>query len=376
MSKCDYPYSLFTDYFLNNNAIDFSIPRKVEVINARSLICPKRFDLMAKLIYIHEYEEGNDVTHAVNIYKDNINAFSYGSFIELGSEDKCSFEEYVKQFNSIIDSIKKNGFDPKKSLVPVGNDGVICDGAHRVAVAAYFNKNISIVRFPELQRKYDYSYFRRALMSDINMGYMAAYYTRLMSQYCKLAMCIFPKRSKKSDIIKLLEKYGEIVYEQDIFLSNEGKKELINRIEDLDSVALFNTKASFLSEKFKSCEGLLMHTILLDEKKWTKINDLINELDEKYSLYYVTDNSEETQSLVQFFYDAKKLDKLNNSKGPLKYQYKCISNRNEFLIRNNMYGYGEDPYIINLIRIIIKWKSIKKILSLIKRSFRCVKRTI
>ena len=138
-----YPYMFLTEYFVRENNIVEGTPYKILDIPARLLITPERIDLMAKWIYIYHREKNLNMESARELYMHHIEAFSNGTFIEPGTEDKNSIEKYFDEFDRIIDSVKENGFDEAVSLVPVGKDGVLLDGSHRCAACAYFNKNIS-----------------------------------------------------------------------------------------------------------------------------------------------------------------------------------------------------------------------------------------
>ncbi len=224
-----YPYNLITEYLIDILHIDEATRYSIESVPARSLLSPKRFDLMSKWLYIDCYMNHKDMTHAIEIYRDNINAFSEGSFLEPGQETKDSFDKYLTRFNELIDEIRAHGFDEHISLIPVGSNGMIMDGAHRVAVCAYFDMEVTVIRFPDKKvvSEYDYDFFRRFLMHDVNMAYMAQIYLSLF-QDCYMA-CIWPKAGiRKMQIIEEdIIHVGEIVYSQDVYLTYEGMRQFL-----------------------------------------------------------------------------------------------------------------------------------------------------
>ena len=151
-----YPFNLLTEYFVKENNIDTSKDYEIVSVSARNLICANRFDLMAKWIYIDAREKNIDMAMARRVYKDNINSFSCGSFFEPGMDKKNSFQKYLNDFDAIIDDIREKGFDESLSLIPVGKGDRLFDGSHRVSAAAYFDKNVTIIRFPDMMPRYDY----------------------------------------------------------------------------------------------------------------------------------------------------------------------------------------------------------------------------
>ena len=93
-----YPYELLTKYFLEVNNITTDMEYEILSIPARELLTANRFDLMAKWIYIDAMEKGLDMAHARELYIRHIDAFTDGSFIEPGKEEKNSAEKFVQVF--------------------------------------------------------------------------------------------------------------------------------------------------------------------------------------------------------------------------------------------------------------------------------------
>lgn len=315
-----YPFSLLTDYFVRENHIDTSKEYEIVSIPARDLIKYNRFDLMAKWIYIDAKEHGLESNFAEKVYFDNINAFSSGTFIEPGTENKNSFEKYKKDLDDLIVDIKKNGFDENKSLVPVGKNDVLLDGSHRVAVAAYYNQEIKIIRFPELDRCYDYRLFRKYLMSDISMGYMASYYTKLKKN-CYMA-CIWPRADieKMHQVEDLIRGIGEIVYSQNVFLTRQGMHNFMTQIYGKQSwTGNIENHFNGVESKVEACyrKGKPTRTYLfecdnlekvIEVKK--KIRDIFNV--ENHSIH-ISDDSDETEDMAGLLYNPNSVHILNSS---------------------------------------------------------------
>ena len=141
----EYPYNLLTHYLIDGNKITPEMPYEIEEIEARKLLTPERIDLMAKWFYIDAKVQGADMAYAREIYAKHIEAFSEGTFTEPGTEEKNTIEKYYFAFDELIEDIRENGFDSQKSLVPVGKDNVLLDGAHRCACVAYFGKKVKVI---------------------------------------------------------------------------------------------------------------------------------------------------------------------------------------------------------------------------------------
>lgn len=139
LDKCHYHYSL------EQNCQE-------EMVSARSLLGPNRFDLYAILLYIDHYVRGvKDLHYAKSVYKERTRAITGYKFAEDGNPLKQNFDDYVSTLNSLIDDFKEGKYDDSHSLIPVDKDYVLIDGAHRVSCAAYFNKKIRVLRFVDVQ---------------------------------------------------------------------------------------------------------------------------------------------------------------------------------------------------------------------------------
>ncbi len=143
-----------------------------EKVKARSLLTVERFDLFAKLSYI-KLRDSNPLL-AKEIYNRHIRTFN-PDLKEPGRTDKNSFEDFINAFDSLIDHFKKHDFDETVSLLPVSQDGTILDGSHRLAVLAFYDKDVTILRFLEVKQvcQFDYNYFIQRGLSRSTADQMA-----------------------------------------------------------------------------------------------------------------------------------------------------------------------------------------------------------
>ncbi len=341
-----------TEYFLRENYIDTTKKYIIEKVPAKELICANRFDLMAKLIYIDAFEKNMDMDWAINIYSDNINAFSCGTFKEPGTERKNSLEKYINQFGDLITDIKDNGFDEKKSIIPIGKDNIILDGAHRVAVAAYYNKDVSIIRFPELKRKYNYEYFRKYLMSAINMGYMANEYARICGG-CFMA-CIWPvaDNEKIAEVTKLIKDVGEIVYEQDVYLTYQGMCNFMAQIYGHQAwTGSIDSHFEGVKAKVNCCYNKKnpVHTYLFEANNLDVVLELKNRIRGLFDLgnhsVHISDDDSETRMMTALLYNPNSVNFLNYAE-PFKHSmvFKKMKAIKEKIQED---GYETDRFIID-----------------------------
>lgn len=227
----EYPYNLLTHYLIEGNKITPDTPYEIEEIDAKELLTPERIDLMAKWIYIDAKEKGVDMTGARDIYAKHIEAFSEGTFTEPGTEEKNTLDKYYDTFDKLIEDIRENGFDSQKSLVPVGKDNVLLDGAHRCVCAAYFGKKVKVIRFESIMKDYGTEFFKRRFLEEDVLD-------QLVVNYCKVknnlfCACLWPaaEAALSDDAEKIIqEECGKIIYSKSLKLSYHALRNFMIQI--------------------------------------------------------------------------------------------------------------------------------------------------
>lgn len=348
----NYPFNLLTEYFICENNIDTT--KEYEVVNlpARQLIKHNRFDLMAKWIYIDAQQKGLDSDFGRNIYYDNINAFSCGLFFEPGTAEKNSFNRYVDDLNALILDIKNNGFNASKSLVPVGMDDELIDGSHRVSVAAYFDCGISVVKFPQLQRTYNYEYFRKYMMSDVSMGYMAMQYAYL-KRNCYMA-CLWPKAdlSKTDEVEECLRSIGNIVYSQDVYLTYQGMRNFMTQIYGHQSwTGSIDNHFIGACAKVDACykEGQPVRTYLFEADSFDEVVEIKKKIRDIFKIenhsIHISDDENEAKNMAEMLYNRNSVDFMNRAD---PYQYSNVYKKTAELKKLiNSKGHDMSRFIID-----------------------------
>lgn len=350
----DYPFNVLAEYFIKENKIDLSKEYEICEIPARQLIKYNRFDLMAKWLYIDAVVKKLKTKCGYNVYYDNINSFSCGSFSEPGSKEKNSFKQYADELNSLIKSIGDSGFDASKSLVPVGVNDDAIDGSHRVAVAAYFDKKVSIIRFPELHRtySYDYLFFRKYLMSDVSMGYMAIQYAHL-KQNCYMA-CLWPRADlgMADKVEEKLRSIGNIVYSQDIYLTYTGIRNLmVQTYGHQPWTGTIEDHFDGVYGKAKACyqDGQPVRTYLFEASNLEDVIEIKKQIREIFCIenhsIHISDSWNEAVDMAELLYNRNSVDFMNRAT-PYLYDgvYKKLAELKSLITDN---GYDKTRFIID-----------------------------
>lgn len=144
---------------LDNNYI-FNLIEHREKINiyktkAQNLLSKYRFDIFIEYYYVKAYMKNENVEEATRIYLSHIKAFN--NFHEPDKR-KNNEIDFIESFNKLINDVKDLG-SIDKTIVPVSTTGIPVDGAHRIAIALYFDLEINYAVFDLLDGKYDKEFF-------------------------------------------------------------------------------------------------------------------------------------------------------------------------------------------------------------------------
>lgn len=144
---------------LDNDYIFELLPHREEIniykTKAVNLLSKYRFDIFVKYYYVKSYIENENINEAKEIYLSHIKAFN--NFYEPDGR-KNNAKDFIEKFNMLIENIKLNN-NLNKTVIPVSTTGIPIDGAHRIAIALYFNLEVRYCVFDLLDGKYDETFF-------------------------------------------------------------------------------------------------------------------------------------------------------------------------------------------------------------------------
>lgn len=282
----------------------------IRTIKARELLIGERFDIFAKLFYIR-YKETNKAK-ALEVYTKHIKAFNPDGK-EPGREDKLSIADFTTVFDDLISYFKDNEFDASISVIPVDSDGVILDGAHRLAALAYYDKDVTIAQFSDVKSKckFDYNYFmNRGLRWEICNLIALEMVRWLPNVYC---VCLWPKLSIKDKevIFGDLSAKHNIIYKRAIHINLSALTKFVQEIyKEQDWTKSFTS----VQNKALRCYGNsgVLKVVFIESK--LSLNEMIEEKEElrKHFNYgkdslHITDNSKETYDIANLVLDCDKL---------------------------------------------------------------------
>jgi hypothetical protein len=301
---------------------------ELQKLPARQLITVSRFDLFAKMMYI-KYRKSNP-EFAKKIYSEHIKVFN-PNLKEPGREDKNGLEDFILAFDKLINHFEYNEFDAEVSLIPVSGDGKILDGSHRIAALAYFNKEVSILKFKEVQpvAKFDYNYFIKRGLSIQTADIISSEGLNFVDNL--FVACLWPKMGNLKDRLfarNYFENHFELFYKKDLTMSLDNLSMFVYEIYNhQDWVGNEGNNFAGARDKAISCYGsdkrvqfivFQSHSI----EMVIKAKDIIRaqyHLD-KHALH-ITDNDEETKEI----FDLILLENVHNyTNGVFRFNDKLI----------------------------------------------------
>jgi len=206
--------------------------------NILNYINSSRFDLMAKLLYIK---------YPIQYYKD-----LYIKHIETFNKlweypgTKNGLDDFINQFDTLIKSIKNNGFNNDYPILLSEKNNIIINGSHRLMVCYFLN---IIPKFKIICDKkgdiYNYDFFlnrnnywrrNQELYESLNREYtdrMALEFVihkkniRSMTIY---PICYSQYMEKNNKLEEIIKKYGYICYKKEIYVNKVGVGNLIKEM--------------------------------------------------------------------------------------------------------------------------------------------------
>ena len=300
----------FTELFFTDNG---SVLKHVDPL---SLLNEKRIDVIAKYIYVKYKEQRINSNWAIDLYNEHIRVFN--NYNENDGSGKKGQEAFLSSFNKTIDSIKTEGFNEQKSIIPVSYKNGLIEGSHRLAASLYFGKTVSTLTFSHEGWHYNYQYFRKKGLSEEILDNIALEYCRLIEDL--KTVLLFPSAIGKTELVmNLLKELGEIYYYKEITLKNEGPRYLMMQIyKDEKWLGSWENHFSGAKSKanycFKSEEPLRLFIFkplpgknIIDLKE--KIRNIYDI--EKHSVH-INDTYEETINIASVLLNNNSIHFLNN----------------------------------------------------------------
>lgn len=307
-------------------------------VKPNALINDKRFDIMAKYIYAKFYDMNLNSSWGSRLYEEHIWVFN--NYDEDDGSGKKGIASFFTSFHATLDSLKENGFDDRKSLLPIDENNVPIEGAHRITAALLYNKKVKAIKLSGKNTNYNYAFFK-------DKGLLSKWGDAIAYEYCKLKketviVVLFPKAIEGKEHVKnILKDFGAIYYEKNIELKKEGPRNLLLQLKRLKAFHLKAGDSDKIINHYFSNQYIIS-VFLLETSTSANLSGLNTELNRlysgsDYSPFYISDTYKETLQLCQTFFNDNSIHFLNHSK-PLNVEEakKTINRCNEYIKKTGL----------------------------------------
>ncbi|OGN62125.1 MAG: hypothetical protein A3F09_02820 [Chlamydiae bacterium RIFCSPHIGHO2_12_FULL_49_11] len=191
------------------------------------LLTHDRFDAAAKYIYAKYQLKHYRTQWHVDLYKKHLeNWISFYNTEPL----KIGFPAFLSAFNTLIKSLQNKRFDPTYPI-DINNLGLACNGSHRIGTCLAMQIPVKVrVESGEGSPSMTASAFRNLYsLEEKYLDHMAYEYAKLKDN--TVIVSLFPAGYQfRKEVENILNKYGTVVHDKDIWLTESGCLEYIRLV--------------------------------------------------------------------------------------------------------------------------------------------------
>ncbi len=278
------------------------------------LISSKRLDIAIKIDYIKSLFEKKEIEIYKDAYVKDIGILTNGTYIEAGDTNKVKIEDYKSCIDKLINEIKDNGFNENLSIIPISEDGVALDGAHRIAVCYVLNVKIPTIKINRKSQIYDVEYYRKRFVNNDEINHYILSYLNKCSQNISVLIEWPNKKSLKERILK--EFGSNIIYSKQIKINyNLIKNLMLMNYWGEEWLGGDQSQNYGIHSKSKACfNGLQLKVYWIENLDISKVVEIKNEIRKqvgggKHSLHS-TETYEEVMNISKSLLNKKSLEML------------------------------------------------------------------
>lgn len=291
----------------------------IKEMKGEDLLTSDRIDILAKYLYAKFRVEKNKSSFAKELYLEHIRVFN--NFIESDDTGKIGEDDFLNSFDELIDSIYLDGFR-EDSVIPINQNNLILDGAHRSALAVLKKEKVNTVQIEYTNDKFQFNldFFKKRGLSDVYLDALAVEYAILKKNTYMVIM--WPKvNTDKGEYKKVLNKFGTIVYEKEIKFNYEGFVNFMTNVY-YHEPWLGSIKDDFSGARSKASQCYNdknnLRAILFEADEETDLEQLILMKDEVRKIYnvgkhaiHINDTYEETLEFSKLLFNDNGIAFLN-----------------------------------------------------------------
>jgi len=305
-------------HLLSLGTLPFDRPFKRISVEPKNLMSSARFDIIPKFLYAEFRAFEIDSPWARRIYEAHLQAFN--ECREGDGSGKSRIEDFTAAFDDLLESVRSSGFVPDRSLIPMDGNGVIIDGAHRVAACLLYDRKVEGVTFDMHAGNFNFEYFLRKGLDPDHCDAIALKYVRINPN--AFIATVFPSAvGREQEIRDILTDSGEIFYARQVEISQLGSVNLVRQMYDGEPwVGSFDNGFAGAKDKAANCfrkpgpvRVYVFSCTDLERVKSVKhrIRDLFGI--ENHSVH-INDTHQEAVALARLLLNANSVHFLNNAR--------------------------------------------------------------
>ena len=290
--------------------------------SALDLMNANRFDIAAKILYAKNKIRNIDTNFHKELYLQHLKVWN--NFEEFKPVKKAA-SDFLCAFDSILNSIKSNGFDCNKSQIPVVN-GTLINGAHRAASCIVLNKTPTVYEADISEGQYmcNYEYFRDK-KDFVPEGLDQVYLDEMALEFCRnksnlYTITLFPSHNHSMEsIMSMIRQDYNIIYKKDVILTDVGKLGYIHNLYYKESwIGPKSLNYPGVMKKAAHCfsKGSNLCVFLIEEDNPERLVCLKNKIRKFCGIgnhsIHINDTQEETWRIASSIFNSNSLSCLNN----------------------------------------------------------------
>lgn len=193
--------------------------------NPLDLINKNRLDIVVKYCYAKAKLSGMGINFYEKLYVEHM--LCINGLYESDSQKKIGQEEFLVAFNDLLKSMEINGFDISKPI-PVSGKNIL-DGAHRVAACAALGIDVATIEMDFKGHEFGSMYFKDHFLNDDFLHEIVRNFVELKNNV-RFILLWSGFDGKKENLFNICEKYGDIIYYNELSFSDIGKINFVKNV--------------------------------------------------------------------------------------------------------------------------------------------------
>ncbi|MHA1796049.1 MAG: glycosyltransferase family 2 protein, partial [Promethearchaeota archaeon] len=316
----------------------------VNLISAKDLMTPQRFDIAAKTLYARSLLKKTNVEFIKKLYLKHLEVWNG---FEEKSPPKKGPEDFLSSFKALFKDIKETHFDAARGTIPVINKSPI-NGAHRVASCVILDKLVTTheAHISEGQAVSDFSYFKNK-RNFVKTGLDEKFLDEMALEFCRnknnlYTITLFPSHDiPLRELENVIRENSKIIYKKEAILTNLGKLNYIHNLYYGESwIGTPTNHYAGIQEKSRLCfaKGSDICVLLLESNDINKMIKLKEKLRIKCSTgkhsVHINDTQEETWRIATSVFNENSLHFLNHKKFVVLSQFDKLFKKYSEIIKN------------------------------------------